>query len=750
MKIKIIESKNKTKNLKERQVLLNIEDVGSFLDKIEQKISRNFQNLIFYDLETMGFLPDNYIHQFAALSFTLNEDGSGLKTYTPKTGADSGILLKSEFNTTIPVIIELQEKSKDSRDVFVSQIQNMQSKSVKQKNAQNYMINFGVPAFNKLKDLIQTYLEGEEKYNIIGTDRDILSSSYVLLDIYSQNAYYKIKNLIVQLEVDKNELGQNDVGAFKDLFESNGPLSPNSIKNLNLNDNNNLNDFKKALLDFKQHIQNFKSISTELRLINSSKLIEAVDVIFRRFNIRIGMTFLENKYFTNYDKFPSQKFIGIEKNTKLKYMDPKSGNTILRTKSEKENINAFLDYLGKQPDDKIIIGHNIGSFDNKVIIVRARRNNINNEKIDKFQDYRFIDTLTLFNFFKTQMTSIEQSLNKFISEKDFGRKKTKKNKFVQLKAQVTQIFQTWKQPKHPMKVKLEQLMKLFEETKNSKQQHTADDDCYQLAQVTIALITEFSKIIKSLKDLIEGIRPDIITKMNKDYDENRINTSFNSKSLVTKVKGDLNYIFTYSVFPQDFVQWKDDLSIVFGKWEEEEEDSSSSSDSDVLEESNNSSTPWDVKKQIEQKLAATRDRFVYSFIRAVINKKIKETMVLNKQNGDTKSEPEISREAAESIALSKRQQIAQYFLEALQGDEIVTTRGLLKNKTLKESLEFTSEQMKDLYKELELTKDIIKNIENDQAQSQQAAVPNVTTSPAVPNNPPPLQENKRIIKVRII
>lgn len=479
MKIKIIETKNKTKNLKERHELINIENVGSFLDKIQNKIKKNFKKLIFYDLETMGFLPDNYVHQIAALSFSLNIEKTGLSDNVKPTG----IVLKSIFDESIPLLKGLQNKSKEQRDEYVKNTKAIEtSKSI----ASDILKQLMIAKINGLTDL----------YNVVGDDKIILSSYFVLMNLYKNNSSNEIDKLIkgdegvLSLYFDQNIENKDTIRSFLQLFRKYnaknktssyiGPLYKSQIEKLDISNPKNVSSFEIQLIKFNKYVKEIMPIVyANIKEDNIAyKKMKSIERLFKRFNISFGMTFLENKYFTHYDSFPAKQFIKL-----YPYqgdIDTQS-KTVTKPKSEIENINSFLDFLtDNKADDSVLIGHNIGSFDNKVIIVRARDLGIEESKIDKFQDYRFIDTLTVFNFFKKQMLMIREVL------KSIGPINTADE------VVFTDIMKTWDSGEYAMKVKLEKLMELFESTQDLKQLHTADDDCYQLAKVTIEIINNFT------------------------------------------------------------------------------------------------------------------------------------------------------------------------------------------------------------------------------------------------------------------
>lgn len=818
MKIKIIESKNKTKNLKERHELINIENVGSFLDKIQNKIKKNFKKLIFYDLETMGFLPDNYVHQIAALSFSLNFEKTGLSDNVKTTG----IVLKSIFDDSVPLLRVLQNKSKEQRDEYVK---NTKAIETSKSRASDILKQLMIAKINGLTDL----------YNVVGDDKIILSSYFVLMNLYKNNSSNEIDKLIkgdegvLRLHFKQNIENKKITSSFLQLFRKyntkdgswsyNGPLYKSQIENLDISNPKNVSRFESHLIKFNKYVKEIIPIVyANIKEDNIAyKKMKSIERLFKRFNISFGMTFLENKYFTHYDSFPAKQFINL-----YPYQGDidKQSKTVTKPKSEIENINSFLDFLTNKADDSVLIGHNIGSFDNKVIIVRARDLGIEESKIDKFQDYRFIDTLTVFNFFKKQMLMIREVL------KSIGPINTADE------VVFTDIMKTWDSGEYAMKVKLEKLMELFESTQDLKQLHTADDDCYQLAKVTIEIINNFTKIINNLQNEISRLNIKYSDDFNNNYDENKKNMKVNSDALITKVNGDLGYYFSGKVFPKQFEQFEDSLRTLFGNWKYESDDfdqtdenqetfepdqfghplneteepepttqpaqtvdinalistntvnpgdklddalakqlqllnfkfisgksKNKQSDSfaalekgkkqqinDIIDKNKKAikiikdkefedkmkTNPWDAKKKISQKISAARKSFIKNFIIYIISD------MVEKDPDIDKNQAKKQRNATEKISLLKRADIISYLADALRDHSVLA------------SLEKSKD---DIIKHRQNLNKVIQNIQKIELGRSQASSENVMqpeTSNIQTNNPPPLQENKRIIKVRII
>ena len=127
----------------------------------------------------MGFLPDNYVHQIAALSFSLNIEKTGLSDNVKPTG----IVLKSIFDESIPLLKGLQNKSKEQRDEYVKNTKAIEtSKSI----ASGILKQLMIAKINGLTDL----------YNVVGDDKIILSSYFVLMNLYKNNSSNEIDKLI--------------------------------------------------------------------------------------------------------------------------------------------------------------------------------------------------------------------------------------------------------------------------------------------------------------------------------------------------------------------------------------------------------------------------------------------------------------------------------------------------------------------------------------------------------------------------
>jgi len=196
-----------------------------------------------------------------------------------------------------------------------------------------------------------------------------------------------------------------------------------------------------------------------------------------------AFTYTENKNFTQYENFPLEKYESFHP-TKFK---PGS-------MTEEQGLRAFLQYLkslGK--DNYILIGHNIKSFDNNVIMKRTAKYRISKTLVDSFQDSQFLDSLDLLTMYTKQM----QFFADLLPIDPEGLEKSTTQVATRSKESIETIVLMHKR----LKSKLDGLMKIFEETKNFTQTHTADDDCEKLAQVLIRAIGDMYEMDKAFTDL---------------------------------------------------------------------------------------------------------------------------------------------------------------------------------------------------------------------------------------------------------
>ena len=390
MKITIKQSTRE--NLSERFVISSKMSAEFMLDRIfnpESEDSIVGKKLIFYDLETNGFLPDAYVHQIAALEFDLSDSikqiFNGQQPTIPET-AQGGIVVKAKFNTS-------DFKSKDRKTI--------QARSEIRRSM-----------FTKKSSKIDEapFLAGKRK--ITGTGRNRFKTNLfmtpddklvVMGSIIARNSKSRedisksLNELFTYLQEDGVELSDNLKSLMETcLIDQAGPDGEKrySLRNPEfLLENDELSDNS---YDF------FISVARMMQILSSApysypprrrgkrrQATASIQNVLKGYRESLGITYAENKAFTRYNEFP------LEKYSSLQYtVDGKLPN-------EKQAISAFLRYLkslGK--NNYILIGHNIRSFDNNVILQRGAINGVSKSDLKFFQDSLELDTLNLMNLYK--------------------------------------------------------------------------------------------------------------------------------------------------------------------------------------------------------------------------------------------------------------------------------------------------------------------------------------------------------------
>ena len=457
------------------------------------------KKLIFYDLETNGFGDAAYVHQIAALEFELgplfekNLKGEPVSDDIKNLKATGGIIVKALFDEKD--FKNKDEKTRDKRKSF-------------------YKKYFGsdkgrdpVPMRIGKKNMLSA--DGKIRFDYDpknGEPQTIIGCSLCITEEIWQSNSEKVSDVLTSLEsIRKVEIDPMTKALIEFcLEESSGgegsqrryqikrpwikPEGTNSdevdlgpgLDSVDTPDEDELEVFFSKLYELFFTLSNAPYTFTKARGGESWKKKTAVlkKTWSSSKNGAFAFTYTENKNFTEYDKFPLER-----------YRQGYGYNEDESRPSEKQGIVSFLEYLkGLGDDNYILIGHNIKAFDNAVILQRSKIHNISKILTRKFQNSKALDSLDLLNMYTKQMTWFSTNLD--LLEKSTSNVTDQSREVA--KESSRKVKEITKMHKR-VKSKLDGMLKVFEETQDKKQTHTADDDCEDLARVlTLAVIDMFS------------------------------------------------------------------------------------------------------------------------------------------------------------------------------------------------------------------------------------------------------------------
>ena len=555
MKIKI-----KT-NLSERFVISSKMSAEFMLDKIfnpESEDSIIGKKLIFYDLETNGFLPDAYVHQIAALEFDLSNPirqiFNGEQPTIPES-AEGGIVVKAKFKSS-------QFKQKDARTI--SSRGKLRRTTFSRKTREIDEVPFLVGK-NKItgkgRNRFKTnlFMSPDDKLAVMGSvmaknsksREDISKSLTTLFYFLSTDGIELSDNLKSLMDTCLNE---QTGGNGDKIYSIKDPEF--LLKNDTLSDN--ADEFFISIARMMQILSSAPYAYPAKRKGKRRGATVSIENALKGYRQSLGMTYAENKAFTRYDEFPLDKYSNLQYT-----VDGKLPN-------EKQAISAFLKYLktlGK--NNYILIGHNIRSFDNNVILQRGAINGVSKSDLKFFQDSLELDTLNLMNLYKKQI----QFFDSKVDEINNSLMTSQATQAVATRA--SQNAQTLIAKYETLKAKLEGLMKLHDATKDFEQTHTADDDCEKLAQVTVPTILEIFEMniafkeISNVLDVGKGssqksfltrpfapseIASDIFSKIKGDIDQGNVLSADDAKMISGEEDEKNAYNKTIKMFVKDLVK----------------------------------------------------------------------------------------------------------------------------------------------------------------------------------------------------
>lgn len=548
MRIKI--KKVYKKNLNERFKTTPKMSTPYILDNVINPSSRNSifnKKLIFYDLETNGFMPDAYVHQIAALEFDIGSilrrylAGEDIASEINNLSPSGGIIIKSKFD-----FADFKEKDAEVREkrkvLYNSYCRNPKGKDP--------------VAFAMLRNLfVKTYKNKETKKTFTSPSYELNPKTYepeaikgAFLCIKDNIRIYnsqKLNDLLTLLEEDGVDI---DV-VTKDLIEKclNEKVD-NDSKTYEIKspeaflESSSDEERKKFFVDLynlfyrlsespyrygSRRGKKRKNISTNFaRTLHSFLLPNGGKMSLQK---ALDFTYAENKTFTAYDNFPIPEYEGFLAHDKN------------APPTEAEGIKLFLEYLKSLGANKyILVGHNIKSFDNNVILGRASIHNISKKLVDYFQNSEALDTLEFLQLFTKQM----QFFNDILPSVQDSENISGETKATMAKSQAAgnEIIKMH----GDIKTKLDGIMKIYDSTKEFDQTHTADDDCEKLAKVFLESIMEMYEMDKAFRELAQKIDlNDASANIKSDFSTfqpQKMTSGDVRKTVLTKVRGDLQHL----------------------------------------------------------------------------------------------------------------------------------------------------------------------------------------------------------------
>jgi hypothetical protein len=637
MKIKVLK---KRQDLNERYEIVSQFSSDYILNDVLDPNSKQSifkKRLIFYDLETMGFLPQAYVHQIAALEYDLGDSfkkifkGEELETRDllapePTTGCIvKCAFLEERFKEGDDVVRQKRQTFADKFQASVSEEEvskNYKLYKTSKESRKNYVYTPIVEAFQESiygstgrfisGDIDSTSsvdpgddqsISADKAINMSMTGQDIATAimGSVLATRKGADMFYKrLEMHLTNLGAANRSLTQNlkdlrsktSHSRFKAMLrghKQNDP-DPESVRTF-LSD---LYDFVKAIVDNPYTFPSPKA-KYMINLLKKThnfdeeqkKWIERTDLKpgnrgyvrfsrllnrYKRYKIyyynltelkkmttnyarrEFNLTWAENKSFTKYADFPLPEYYqfvrtadkkgeGYDKLPLNDFKTPEGDIKSRRMPSQKEGLEIFLKYLRDIGNEEyILVGHNIKSFDNNVILAKAEEEGIDSELILSFQDSYVFDTLPLMKTYVQQIKYMDKLVTEKINDA--------------LRAQgddrtATSIEETKKQhdvlkERYPgLKSKLDGLMALHDSTKGLKQTHTADDDCKQLANVFIPTVLEMTKMLRDYNNLLRTLgnshADDLETFDDRTFTQQPVTQSDLTGPVISKLKSDLLY-----------------------------------------------------------------------------------------------------------------------------------------------------------------------------------------------------------------
>jgi len=522
------------------------------------------KKLIFYDLETMGLLPSPYVHQIAALEYDLTTTMAKIvkgKTLTPNQmtapSPTSGCVVKNKFE--LEQFKEADDKVRKSRQKFY----------------RNFLYNTNKDGvIKKVSDAVKLSLanKGNEKFVNLSMSKSDVGVAIMGNNLYTQDKkeefYSLLQNHLESLEKEglqltpvlekqKEELSKEK---FDLLLQSNTRVQ--TVKDFMVNLFSFINNVLNSPYSFyspgaaqMKKLKNEDPDRFEVLKGHYNNQLKLKKLTLNYLKKQFNLTWAENRAFTKYADFPLPEYFNFVRTSE----DPSAPKTSFRKKvggriktekkglpTEKEGLEIFLNYLKDIGNNEyILIGHNIKTFDNNVILMRSKENEIDDSLILDFQDSFVFDTLDIMRIYVKQITFMHNVCQAGLDKKMRGRKTApaKAQKTADSILAAKQKHDSLKDVYSSLKAKLDGLMKLHDSTKDIIQTHTADDDCKQLANVFIPTVLEMTKMIKDYEEILNLLSDsdeiDIDQIGAETFTQQKRTPSDASSSAISKIKSDL-------------------------------------------------------------------------------------------------------------------------------------------------------------------------------------------------------------------
>ena len=360
------------------------------------------KKLVFYDLETNGFLPDAYVHQIAALEFDLSDAIKKIfngEDYDLPQAATDGLVVKAKFDV---------DDFRDKDERTIDERGKLRANLFTRKSSKIDMAPF-LAGRNRISVKKETnlYMSPEDVDVTIGcvlardesARQDLGSKINLMLDFLNRDEVGLSDNLKTFIATCLN----SDIAADgQTTYTIKNPSFLVDGRELSASADDFFSDLYALCRTLSSSPYGYPSRRGGLRYKTTK---EIKDKLKGYKTGPFAFTYGENKTFTHYDDFPLEKYEDLQftVNDQLP--------------NEKQGINAFLDYLiGLGKNKYILVGHNIKSFDNTVIMQRGELNGVSKRKLSFFQDSYALDTLTLMNLYKKQIAFFFSFLNEIDAE----------------------------------------------------------------------------------------------------------------------------------------------------------------------------------------------------------------------------------------------------------------------------------------------------------------------------------------------
>lgn len=524
MKIKIVKNKMP---LVERWQMTSQSSMKYILHGLFRPDNENSifnKKLIFYDLETNGLGGNAYIHQIAALEFDLGKifekhaQGQDTTSDIKNLKATGGMIVKSIFDPE-----DFEQKDKEIRD---ERIKFYAINFKRQGKKDPVVFNFGRNTILQKGSGVRFDFDpkNKEPEMIIGASLCITDESWmrnskkvsdVLLAIET-----KTKTKIDPITQSIMNLCLEEISSQGKMYQIKRPWKTNPNMS-----SEELGIFFSKLFELFETLTNAPYTFTAKRGGNHLKPLtkELKHTWSYKKNKAFAMTYTENKNFTEYESFPLER-----------YRDGYGYNAEEARPNEKEGLRKFLSYLKSLgANNYILIGHNIKSFDNSVVLKRAKKYGLPKTLVDYFQNSQALDSLNLLNMYTQQMVWFNNNIETITSDAAISDKA--KEVAIESKRKIEEIVKMHKTAKS----KLDGMLKVFDITKDKIQTHTADDDCEDLARVlTLAVLDMYSMAegIQSLRNM--PLTPQFTDEIPR-YEPKKKVPSKIAAQVKTKLKNDL-------------------------------------------------------------------------------------------------------------------------------------------------------------------------------------------------------------------